>query len=111
MHSPYQILGVTEQTSDAEIKQAYLQRIKDNPPERAPERFREIQLAYELIKDHDSRLRYSLFHWPNIEFEQLLDQAFRHDGESRPMPSEDFFKLFNTAAFDKALAKKYSKPL
>lgn len=111
MHSPYQTLGVSAQASDTEIKQAYLQRIKEYPPERDPQRFGEIQQAYELIKDSERRLSHELLYWPNLEFEQLIAEAFRNEGVARPMPAEDFMKLFNPAACAKALAKKHSKPL
>jgi DnaJ-class molecular chaperone with C-terminal Zn finger domain len=111
MHSPYHVLNVSEQADDTSVKQAYLQQIKNHPPERDPQRFREIQQAYELIKDNESRLRHALFYWPNLEFEQLLDHAFQHENASQPMPTEDFLKLFNAAEFEKALAKKYTKPL
>lgn len=110
MNSPYLTLGVSEQATDADIKTAYLQRVKDNPPERDPLKFRQIQQAYELIKDADSRLRYALFHWPEIEFEQLLDQAFSQTGSARPLAPEDFLKLLTAVSLDKMPAQHQTKP-
>lgn len=110
MNSPYQILGVSEQASDADIKQAYLQAVKEHPPERDPPRFRQIQQAFELIKDEDSRLRYALFHVPNVEFDALLDRAFGQDGPMRPLPADDFLKLLSTISIDKMPAKFKQKP-
>lgn len=110
MNSPYQILGVTERASDTEIKQAYLQQVKDNPPDRDQQRFRQIQQAYETIKDDDSRLRYALFHWPGIEFDELLGHAFKQEGVTKPMPADDFLKLLSTISIDKTLAKNFIKP-
>lgn len=110
MNSPYQILGVSEQATDADIKQAYLQAVKEHPPERDSQRFREIQQAFDLIKDEDSRLRYALFHVPNVEFEALLDRAFGQDGPIRALPVDDFLKLLGTISIDKMLAKFKQKP-
>lgn len=110
MNSPYQILGVSEQASDADIQQAYLQAVKEHPPERDPPRFRQIQQAFELIKDEDSRLRYALFHVPNVEFDALLDRAFGQDGPMRPLPADDFLKLLGTISIDKMPAKFKQKP-
>lgn len=106
-HSPYQIIGVAEQASDAEIKQAYLQLVKDNPPERDQHRFRQIRQAYEAIKDHDSRLQYALFQLPDLEFEQLLDHAFKREQALQPMAPEDFLKLLADSV-ETALAKSYT---
>lgn len=108
-HSPYQIIGVGEQASDLEIKQAYLYLVKDNPPERNQQRFRQIQQAYDMIKDEDSRLQYELFQLPTVEFEQLLDHAFRREQPLKPMVPADFLRLL-TDSVDKILAKSGSKP-
>ncbi len=110
MNSPYQILGVSELATDADIKQAYLQQVKQNPPERDPVRFRQIQQAFDKIKDEDKRLRHALFHLPEVEFDTLLEQAFSQDGPMQPLPAEDFLKLLSTISLDQALAKFHPKP-
>ncbi len=75
MKSPYQCLAVDPDASDEQIRQAYLEKVKDFPPERDPEQFQIIQQAYEQIKDQKSRLAYELFHVPALEeFEQLLNE-------------------------------------
>lgn len=104
MTSPYQVLGVTEHVTDAEIKQAYLQRVKENPPDRDQKRFQQIQRAYETIKDADSRLRHTLFDLPEIEFNALLDQAFKPTEKFKPLSSDDFCKLLDGTLVEKALA-------
>lgn len=104
MTSPYQLLGVNEHSTDAEIKQAYLQMVKDNPPDRDQQRFRQIQQAYETIKDGDSRLQYSLFHLPEADFDRLLDGAFRQTPDFQPLSADDFHKLLNAAPVERALA-------
>lgn len=108
MISPYQLLGVSEQASDAEIKQAYLQAVKDNPPDRDQARFRQIQQAYETIKDDDSRLRHALFHLPEADFDALLDNAFRQETDLKPLSADDFFKLLNAVPVEKALLNTFT---
>ncbi|WP_150047770.1 MULTISPECIES: J domain-containing protein [Methylomonas] len=110
MISPYRALGVSEQASDAEIKQAYLQQVKEHPPERDPLRFRQIQQAYDVVKDQNSRLRYALFHLPELDFDALLALAFNHDGADRPMATDDFLKLLSTMSIEKTLAKYNKTP-
>ncbi|MEZ6101370.1 MAG: J domain-containing protein [Pirellulaceae bacterium] len=55
MHStvsnPHDILGVSAEASDDEIRQAYLARVREFPPDRQPDRFREIHEAYQLLRD------------------------------------------------------------
>lgn len=104
MTSPYQLLGVSESATDAEIKQAYLQQVKLHPPERDQQRFQRIQHAYETIKDSDSRLRHDLFHWPEADFDSLLQQAFQPDQAFKPLSPEDFVKLLHAVPVEKALA-------
>ena len=76
MKSPYEILEVAGQANDSEIKQAYLQKVKLNPPDRDHEKFQQIHSAYETIKNATSRENYALFNCPEADFDALLNQAF-----------------------------------
>ena len=58
---PREILGVGPSAGDAEIRAAYLRKVKENPPERAPERFEQIRDAYELLRDPRRRAVQMLF--------------------------------------------------
>lgn len=108
MTTPYQLLGIGESTTDTDVKLAYLQQVKDNPPDRDQARFQQIQQAYETIKDEDSRLRYALFHVPTLEFNALLDQAFRQDSALSPLPADDFLKLLQAAPLEKSLVPAFT---
>jgi len=77
MNTPYQILNVLPDTSDKAIKQAYLQQVKLNPPDRDQQKFQLIHDAYMTIKDVKSRLRYELFDISNIDFDKVIDQALK----------------------------------
>jgi len=59
--NPYLILRVSPDAGDAEIRRAYLEGIRNFPPEREPARFQAISHAYGQIRDEKSRLQYRLF--------------------------------------------------
>lgn len=95
MKTPYELLNVTADAGDAEIKRAYLQKVKDNPPERNPELFQTFHNAYEAIKDHKTRINYALFHTPVANFDPLLDRAFDTE-QTLTLNPDQFEKLLQT---------------
>ena len=95
MKTPYDILEVTEQATDSEIKQAYLQKVKLNPPDRDHEKFQQIHRAYETIKNVTSRENCALFNYPEADFDALLEQAFIN--ESLLMNANIFETLLRTS--------------
>ncbi|MGN6545708.1 MAG: J domain-containing protein [Aureliella sp.] len=48
---PLEVLGLPRQASEAEIRARYLELVKQYPPDREPDKFREIRAAYEATKD------------------------------------------------------------
>lgn len=48
---PFATLGVPQDAGEAEIRTRYLELVKRFPPERDPEKFREIQAAFEAARD------------------------------------------------------------
>jgi curved DNA-binding protein CbpA len=62
MNDPYRILGVDPETAnDDNIRQAYLEGLREHPPERDPESFRRLRDAYDRIASHRLRLEHELF--------------------------------------------------
>jgi len=100
MKTPYEILEVAEQATDSDIKQAYLQKVKLNPPDRNHEKFQQIHSAYEAIKNVTSREKYALFNYPEADFDTLLEQAFI-TAQPSIMNAEHFDKLLRASIDDK----------
>ncbi len=61
MTDPYEILSVGPETSDEQIRQRYLELVRQNPPDRSPQRFAEVRRAYEQLRDPVARLEKKLF--------------------------------------------------
>ena len=51
---PFTILGVSRDAGEAEVRARYLELVKQYPPDREPEKFREIRAAFEAAKDPSS---------------------------------------------------------
>jgi hypothetical protein len=56
MSNPFEILGVSPGTSEEAIRAAYLQKVREFPPDRAPEKFAEVRAAFDELRD-PGRLR------------------------------------------------------
>jgi curved DNA-binding protein CbpA len=57
---PYQLLGIPLEAGDDEIRAAYLRKVKEYPPDRAPREFEKVRDAYELLRDPGRRTRHLL---------------------------------------------------
>ena len=54
---PRQILGITLEAGDEEIRAAYLRKVKEHPPDRSPREFERVRDAYEELRDPRRRAR------------------------------------------------------
>ena len=71
---PARILGVEIDASQEEIRAAYLRKVKEYPPERAPVEFERIRDAYDILRDPHRRIGHLLFSVdPNAPLVSLLD--------------------------------------
>lgn len=75
MSDPYRILGVQrESADDAVVQAAYLEGLRAHSPERDPQGFQQLRIAYEQLRTRRRRLEYDLFHH---EVPALADFAAR----------------------------------
>ncbi len=74
MSDPSQILGVSPQAGDEEIRAAYLRKVREYPPDRAPEEFEKVRNAFEVLRDPRKRAL-ALFHAsdPDAPLASILD--------------------------------------
>ena len=54
--NPYQTLGIPADSNEQTVRQRYLQLVRENPPDRQPQKFAEIHAAYEQLRDPVTRL-------------------------------------------------------
>ena len=104
MPTPYEILDVLVDAGDDQIKQAYLRKVKDNPPDRDPDRFQEINTAYTAIKDIKSRTQLELFTLPHADFDHVIDQMLKTAPTEMPN-AEQFKELLSVSTDDTSLSK------
>jgi DnaJ-class molecular chaperone len=109
MKTPYEILEVASDANDVEIKQAYLQQVKNNPPDRDQEQFQLIHNAYESIKDNKSRISHALFDNPSVDFEELIDQALDVEQTVQISP-EQFNQLLHAGIDDTTIQNAIPNP-
>ena len=55
--TPWQVLGLAPDAGPDAIRAAYLAKVKEFPPDRAPEQFEQVREAYDLLKDPLRRFR------------------------------------------------------
>lgn len=61
MMNATQVLGVPENATDEQIRAAYLNKVKEHPPDRSPAEFERVRDAYETLRDPRRRARDMLF--------------------------------------------------
>lgn len=61
MIDPFATLGLPLHASPDEVRARYLQLVRENPPDRAPERFAAIRAAYDELRDPARQLADQLF--------------------------------------------------
>lgn len=72
--NPHHVLGVAQGAKMTEIRTAYLNKIKEYPPEKFPAEFERVRDAYTILSDVGYRTRLMLQGGnPEASLESLLD--------------------------------------
>ena len=73
---PWAVLGISDDASDQDIRAAYLAKVREFPPDRAPEHFEEVRDAYDQLKDRRRRGARVLLH---LNPDENLSRVLQHD--------------------------------
>ena len=94
----YEVLGVSKNASDAEIKSAFRKKAKEFHPDinksaDAPEKFKEAQEAYACLSDKDNRAKYDQY--GHAAFENPYGNASGGAYGGNPFGNFDFGDIFD----------------
>lgn len=96
----YEILGVSREASDEDIKKAYRKLVFEHHPDRNPhkkdadERIREINVAYEIVGDPERRRSYDRLSWGDEPRAERIDPGIILDEMERKLFDEGRKELF-----------------
>jgi len=79
----YDVLGISANADEDEIKRAYFRGIKAHPPEKDAEGYQRIREAYETLSDRTARKEYDALLEGGDEVRELLDKANDHMANER----------------------------
>ena len=96
----YEVLGVSREASDEDIKKAYRKLVFQHHPDRNPhktdaeERIREINVAYEIVGDPEKRRSYDRLSWGDESRAERVDPGIILDEMERKLFDEGRKELF-----------------
>jgi curved DNA-binding protein CbpA/ssDNA-binding Zn-finger/Zn-ribbon topoisomerase 1 len=73
--SHYNTLGVAEDASQDEIKDAFFKLVREHPPEQDPDAYQRLREAYDVLSDPVSRREYDTMARHGDEIESLREEA------------------------------------
>jgi curved DNA-binding protein CbpA len=84
---PRDVLGVSQDAGEEEIRGAYLRKVKEHPPDRSPEEFERIRDAYDSLRDPRRRMRDRLLSVdPFAPFTSVIELRAGHRRFAGPRP-------------------------
>ncbi len=93
MSDPYEVLELSHDADEAEIRRRYLELVREFPPDRAPERFAVIRAAYDQVRDPEQRLEAQLFEIATSDSLEALAVSLRARLCDARMPLNDLLAL------------------
>jgi DnaJ-class molecular chaperone len=99
---PYQVLNVSKDATDSQIKKAYRELSFKNHPDKNPgvdtsDKMQQINEAYEILGDPARKEAYD--HPPSNPMEQMLNELFKRDRDNRGFDEDPFIQLFQGHGF------------
>lgn len=71
----YKILGTRSNISQERIKEKYIEKVREFPPETHPEEFEDIRRAYETLKDPKKRKQYDMMRKYGDKIEKTMEDV------------------------------------
>ena len=96
----FERLNVPKTADDTVILNAYLQQLRDCPPEKDPQQFEKIRAAYEAIQDERKRIHYELFGVEEVDILDIVQALIGTRTTNRP--------AFNKRPIATLYSKQYS---
>jgi len=88
---PFQLLGVSPEATDEDVRSAYFQKVKEFPPERDPEGFKRIRKAYDSLRNQEDRILVLLSRYhPPPPLEDIMEVK---PAERLPLEFEDLKRI------------------
>jgi DnaJ-class molecular chaperone len=97
MTDAYEVLGVAPGSTEEQIRQRYLELVRQYPPERHPDRFAAIRQAYEALRDPIHRWEAELFTPPKADTLAALLSDIQQRLQKARIPVEELLSLAERA--------------
>ena len=92
MKYPYAVLGVSENAPQEKIRQAYLEKLKEFPPEKDQAKFQEISDAWRLLENELARARLRVFGIPQeLNHEIKMSDLLKDNKDALRRPGMEFW--------------------
>lgn len=75
MKNFYKTLEIEKNATEQEVKKAYNKLLRKYPPEKEPEKYKEIREAYDTLRNDDRRKNYDVYFNHGAEIQKLEEQA------------------------------------
>ncbi|MDR1046260.1 MAG: DnaJ domain-containing protein [Treponema sp.] len=88
----YEVLGVERTAAPEEIKRSYFGKVRQYPPDRFPEEFKELRAAYDTLSDKEKRAEYDENGSLPESILSLLNQGRTANGLGHHTKAAEFYK-------------------
>ena len=88
----YQILGIEKTDPSGAVYEAFVQKVAKRPPDRFPDEFKTLRMAYQTLIDPHAREEYDNLMACGPEIVELLNSAFDLMIRGRFRAAENLFR-------------------